>query len=481
MFVFNPNNNIMTTEEIIAEEIKDFNNSDKRNWMLTGERYYAVENDIYNRTMTRKTETGEVQESYKANNKLAHAKVKNLVDEKVSYLLSKDITLDSDDKNLLEKVKNILGDDFQYNIQELGYESSNKGIAWLQVYIDEEGKFHFMVIPSEQCIPLWEDLRHTRLQGMIRYYNVTAYEGKIKRTITKIEYYTKDTVNYYMLTENKNVILDSEKYLNVGEGVLGHYKKGDEPKSFGKVPFVPFKNNKLEYPDLKFIKSLVDNYDIARSDIANFIEEVKNLIYVLKGYGGADLNEFMNDLNYYRAIKIDDPEYGGVDTLNPQIDIVAAQQHFEQLKRDIIEDGQGVPKDLDKFGNSPSGIALRFLYSGLDLKCNLLEREYKRSWQELLYFIRVYLSESGQGVSDDKIDLIFNRDIEINESEVIENCSKSLGIISSETVVTQHPWTKDKEQELERIRKEKEENLNNTGMMINKVPLTDPLGEENEE
>ena len=50
----------------------------------------------------------------------------------------------------------------------------------------------------------------------------------------------------------------------------------------------------------------------------------------------------MQDLNYYRAVKIDDPEDGGVDTITTTMDITAIQSHYEQLKRDIIEDGQSV-------------------------------------------------------------------------------------------------------------------------------------------
>ena len=481
MINFNNNIGLLSKEEILEKEIKEFNSSDKRKWMITGERYYAVDNDINERKIVRYTEDGPVEEMYKANNKLAHAKVKNLVDEKVSYLLSKEITYDCENKALVDKLDEILGDDFQYSLQDLGYESSNKGIAWLQVYISPDGKFKFMVIPAEQCIPLWEDRSHTVLQGMIRYYNLVVYEGRNKKTVTKIEYYTNETVDYYISDDNKKIILDSERYLNESEGPIGHYKKNGKPMSFGKVPFIAFKNNKLEYPDIKFIKSLVDNYDMARSDIANFIEETKNLIYVLKGYGGENLGEFMRDLNYYRAINIDDPESGGVDTLNPQIDITSAKEHFEQLKRDIIEDGQGVPKDLDKYGNSPSGIALKFMYSGLDLKCNLLEREYKRSWKELMYFINIYLSESGEGnFSKDKVSIIFNKDIEINETEVISNCIQSSNILSEETVISQHPWVKNIEQEMDRISKDKEKNMNITSQFIkNKIPIEN--GNLNEE
>lgn len=103
-------------------------------------------------------------------------------------------------------------------------------------------------------------------------------------------------------------------------------------------------------PDIKFVKSLIDAYDLSRSEAANYVEEVKNLIFVLKGYGGENLQTFMRDLNENRAIKIDDPEDGGVDTITPQMDITALKEHYEQLKRDITEDGQSVNKDLDRFG-----------------------------------------------------------------------------------------------------------------------------------
>ena len=63
------------------------------------------------------------------------------------------------------------------------------------------------------------------------------------------------------------------------------------------------------------------------------------------------------------------------------------ETHYEQLKRDIIEDGQGINHDLDKFGSAPSGVALKFMYAGLDLKCNGIEAEFKLAFEQLLYFI----------------------------------------------------------------------------------------------
>ena len=44
----------------------------------------------------------------------------------------------------------------------------------------------------------------------------------------------------------------------------------------------------------------------------------------------------------------------------------------------------------------------------------------------------------------------------VNESEVIENCGKSAGIISDETIIAQHPWIDDPQKELERLKAQKE-------------------------
>lgn len=450
-------NNKLTDNKIISM-INDFKISSKRNWMSIGEKYYEVENDIFSRKITKKVQGQDIEETYKANNKLAHSKYKNMVDEKVAYLLARDYSLKCDDTGYINKVKEVLGKHFQYTLSGLGYEASNKGIAWLQVYTDSTGELKTLIIPAEQCIPIWTDRSHTELESMIRVYETTKWEYDRKKTITNVEVWTKDSISHYIL-EGKMLIYDYERN-NDNNGPIAHYKKGDSWFAWGRVPFIAFKNNRIELPDIKFVKSLIDSYDLSRSEAANYVEEVKNLIFILKGYGGEDIHEFMRRLNEDRAIPIDDPADGGVETITPTMDITALREHYEQLKRDIIEDGQSVNKDLDKFGSAPSGVALKFMYAGLDLKCNALETEFKMGFENLLYFINIYLSEKGLGTYKNvDVDIIFNRDMEINETEVIENCTKSKGIVSDETIIANHPWIKDIEAEKKKIKEEEKEKL----------------------
>lgn len=467
------------TDTRVVYLIDKFRSSGKRELMLEGERYYRVDNDIKDRRITKKVNGQRVEESWRANNKLAHATYKNQVDEKIAYLLSKPVTYRTSEdagSSYADKIKDILGKHFQYQLTQLGYEASNKGIGWLQVYVDADGSLNTMVIPAEQCIPYWKDKTHTELDTMIRVYDTTVWEYSTEKTVTNVEVWTEEGVTFYRL-EGQLLIYDYDRSMDAG-GPVSHYRSGDEWQPWGKVPFIPFKNNQIEMPDIKFVKSLIDGYDQGRSEAANYVEEVKNLIFVLKGYGGANLDEFMRDINEDRAIKIDDPEEGGVDTITPQMDITALREHYEQLKRDIVEAGQSVNKDLDKFGSAPSGVALRFMYSGLDLKCNLMETEFKMGFEQLLYFVDMYLQLTGQGdFEKTEVELVFNRDMAVNESEQIQNCTSSRGTISDKTIIAHHPYVSDVEEEIKLL----EEQKASEGPAWDAVPPVKGDGEDGEE
>jgi SPP1 family phage portal protein len=446
---------MLSREDIIKIEIDEFNLSNKRELMIKGEKYYQVENDILGRKMYRYEDERPVLDETKANNRLAHGFMHNLVEDKINYLLRKPYTMTCEDETYLKQIQEVLGKRFQRRLAQLGTEASNKGIAWLQVYIDENGNFKTTLIPSEQVIPLWTDNDHEELQALIRYYQVEVYEGKEKKLITKIEFHTPEGTEYYEMDRSGEVILDAEKYLNTPSNgkLVPHFMVNDTPDSWERVPFVPWKNNDKELPDLQFVKTLIDAYDTARSDIANELEEIRNVIYALRGYGGESLSDFMRDLTYYRAVKLD--EDGGLDTVSAEINIDAAQKHWETLKKDIFDFGQGVDEDKDKIGNAPSGIALRFMYAGLDLKCNALEDNFKWGFEQLLYFANKYLEITKTGsASDAEITIVFNRDIAVNESQVIIDCQNSKGVISDRTIIVNHPWVEDLEEELKQIEKE---------------------------
>ena len=98
------------------------------------------------------------------------------------------------------------------------------------------------------------------------------------------------------------------------------------------------------------------------------------------------------------------------------------------------------------------------MYSDIDLDANDMETEFQASFEELLWFVRCHFANTGIGDFDlDNLEVIFNRDLPMVESEVIQNIRNSIGILSDETLVAQHPWVDDVELELKRKAKQQQE------------------------
>ncbi|EJO5347150.1 phage portal protein [Clostridium botulinum] len=449
-------NSIMSTEEIIQEEIKEWNSSQTRQLMLDGQRYYEGDADILKRKRMAIGEDGELEEVKNlANNKLVHQFVRKLTDQKIGYLLSKPLSVQTDDETYKKTLDGIFNKSFMRLLKNLGKDAINKGIAWAQIYYNSDGELRFKRLPSEEIIPLWKDSEHTKLDALIRAYEVIVYEGHTKKTVQKVEYWdTKQVLRY--VSDNGKLIPDVEAPEDTG-----HFSMVDDEgkkKSFTwtKVPFVYFKYNDEEQPLIKFVKFLVDDYDRNKSDNSNNLEDLPNSIYVLKDYDGTNLGEFRRNMSLYRAVKVTGG--GGVETRNLEINVEAYKTHIEQTRKDIYEFGRGVDTQSDKFGNSPSGIALKFLYNDLDLDCDTIETEFQASLEYLLWFVNQHLINTGQGdYTNENVEFVFNRSMLTNETDSINNCQNSVGIISDETIVTNHPWsTKD---ELEKIKKQKEDSL----------------------
>ena len=68
---------------------------------------------------------------------------------------------------------------------------------------------------------------------------------------------------------------------------------------------------------------------------------------------------------------------------------------------------------------------------------------------------------------ENRVTIVFNRDMLINETESIENCQKSVGILSNETIVEQHPWVTDVETELSRLEAENAQAGEYSGDFVN--------------
>lgn len=458
--IFNyKNENI--NNNIIVNRINNFESSKKRQDMIIGENYYEGKHDILSRKRTAIGANGELTEVENLpNNKIVDNQYKKMVSQKVNYLLGRPITVQSDNDIYAKNIKSIFNKKFQRILKSIGEDSLNCGIGWLFLYYNKSGELSFKRIKPYEIIPGWSDSEHNDLDYAIRIYDVSIYDGKQEKTVEKVEIYNDKGIFYFELLGSK---------LNPCEPYFENYftvvtDKEEQGFNWIKIPLIPFKYNNKEIPLINMVKSLQDGLNTIESNFQNRMEEdTRNTILVLVNYDGENLGEFRKNLAQYGAVKVRniDGAGGDVKTLQVEVNSENYKSILEIFKKAIIENAMGYDAKDDRMQGTPNQMNIKSMYSDIDLDASNMETEYQASFEELLWFINSHLENTGKGnFENEDVDIIFNRNMLISETELIDNCTKSVGLLSDETIIARHPWIDDVQAEMERIKKDKEEDFN---------------------
>lgn len=452
----------MTDREFLEKEIAKWKSSPQRIMQIKGSLYYDNEHDILKRKRTMIGEDGKIQVVENLpNNRIIDNQYAKMVNQKVNYLFGQPFAIETENDQYSELLKKVFNKQFMRTLKNSGKAAYNGGIAWLYPYYNEQGKFSFRLFPAYEILPFWKDNEHTILDFAIRLYLVIGYEGTIPTVIEKVELYDLDGVHKFIL-DRGTLIPD---IANQGEADCYHVTMTDADGkvtgfNWSRIPLIPLKANEQETPLLKKVKSLQDGINVMLSDFENNMQEdARNTILVLKNYDGENLGEFRKNLATYGAVKVryDDSTKGGVETLEIVVNAENYKAIIEIFKKALIENAMGYDAKDDRLSGNPNQMNIQSMYSDIDIDANDIETEYQAAFEEILWFVNTHLVNTGQGnFEGEEVNIIFNRDILINESEAIDNCQKSVGILSDETIIGQHPWVDDPLKELERLEKQKQ-------------------------
>lgn len=456
----------MTFLEFLEREIAAFLSSPERSAMLEAERYYRGGQDILSKQRQAIGKGGQKETVANIpNNRLVDNMYATLVDQKTNYLFGKPLSVTTKDKVHLAELQKILGSKrFMRLLKRTGMDSFNGGIAWLHPYIDSAGEFQVKRFSPSEILPFWIDEDHTELELAVRIYDVQGYEGQQTQTVTKVEVYHSMGISRYTMYSGK-LTVDVE---NPGESYLVEKAEGKEAKAltWEKLPLIGFKYNPLEIPLIQRVKSLQDALNRITSNFTdNMEEDIRNTILVLVNYDGTDLGEFRSNLKTYGAVKVRtvDGIQGDVKALQIEVNSENYKAIIDIIKKAIVSNGRGFDAKEDRFGNNPNELNLKSMYSEIDLDANMMETEYQASLEELLWFVNTYLALRKKiEASSEKVSFIFDRDILINESGVITDIRNSQGILSRKTLVEQHPYVTNAQEELDQIAKEQADELGET-------------------
>lgn len=421
------------------------NDYDRRKQIAIEKKYYENDNQIKEKGIL-STDTDPLRN---ADNRISHNFHQLITDEKVSYMFTNPVLFDVSDNKINKEITETLGDDFKSESAYLCTNATNNKVAWLHYWIDEDKKFQYAVVETEQCIPVFDGNLKKNLIGFYRYYEITEEDERENN---------KEYV-IFEIWDNKHC----EKYKFKGNlsGTGLTYMPGaleEFTHTLEEVPFIEFKNNRNMISDLKKYKDLIDIYDKVMSGYANDLEDIQQLIYILENYGGESLKDFLGELKRFKTVKTetgaDGRTNGGLKTLSIEIPVEARNSILEILKKQIYESGQALQQDTENFGNA-SGVALKFFYRKLELKAGLTQIEFEKGFNKLIRVILKFLKI--QDWQTKTIIQTWTRNMISNDLENAQIASDSKDVISDETIRKNHPWVENLEEETKKMKKQKEE------------------------
>lgn len=442
----------MTLEQFLYREIRKWQQSGEYKEMKDSYEYYKGNHDILQTVRTAIGKGGQVQEVRNLpNNTLVHNVFAKAVDQKKNYLFSKPLTFESDNEGYIEELnKRIFDNRFKKLLKSIGSDSIVAGIGYVHPYYDEGGKLKLKRFRPLQILPFWTDEDHTILDSFCRVYRITVYENNVEKSVEKVDYYTKDGISHYVV-DGGRLIEDVQPHSDyaIYEGTSFAWER---------VPLIAFKSSEYEQPLLSRCKGLQDALNKMHSNFINNMEEDSgNSILVIRGYDGQDLGEFRRNLSTYRTVKVSSVEgdKGGVESLKVEVNSTNYELIIKLLKEAIIDNTCSMDSKDDKLGGNPNQMNIQSMYFDIDLDANDMESEYQASFEELMWFVNNYLGYD----PEEPLEVIFNRDIMINESIAIDDCLKSMAVLSRESIVAQHPWVTDAGEEMARIKSEEQAQL----------------------
>lgn len=455
-----------SNKEITKNILNQWRNSEKIINMQLADKYYRVENiEIQKKTRSYEDEEGHLV----LNNTLSNAQTKTAryrksINQKANFALNKPFVISCDNDKYKKVWTEFLEDNKRKIIAKTGKQAISKGIAWVYPWIDEKGDLQITDTESETVYPAWSDTAHTKLDAIVRDYVVTEYINQTPQDVYKVEFWDSKIFQKfrdYGLGEGNGDLVDDnfngeDELSQRANAIYSHMvnAKG-ENISWDRVPFIFFKGADDELPALNECKSDIDNYDMIKSKgIDSVLDDIDAVLVVEKI--SPELNDLVKARKIVQNSRIMTVEPDGkAYYLKVDLDINAIKEKLEILKKDIIDDTNTVDVTSIEFGSNPSGKAMRMFFEPLNIWANGFEAEFRVFMQNLKYFFDKWLSwKGGYGTFEElqaiQITFTLDRDLMIDETEIIKNITSLEGELSQETKDELNPYVESHEKEEER-------------------------------
>ena len=360
----------------------------------------------------------------------------NIVQNYLGYMTGIEIGYDNDGR--FEDIIDVLKyNDVKAEDSELLRNALIFGRAFEINYIDEDKKQRFRTLDPRECIPVYEDTLSNELLYVIRFYMEDPVNEPTERYI--VEVYSEDKITKY----------------RSGMGFVSFELVEETPHVFGQCPVTVFSLNTEEVSIFDKIMTLQDAYNELLSDEVDDFEAFADAYLVLKGIT-ADEND-LKSMKQHRVLMMDSD--ADANYLTKNIGDTQIQNMLQNVNDQIHKISASPDFNDDKF-MAQSGIAMRYKLVGFENAASSIESNMKKALQRRLELIAAVLGVvSGEEALWREAQITFTRNLPSDLTETVQIVNQLRGIVSQETLLTLLPFVQDVDEEMTKVRAEKEESM----------------------
>ena len=346
--------------------------------------------------------------------RLDRAKWKATVDRKVNYLLAR--------KPVVEGHQDIL-DSLLPFIRETALAYTLRGsLIWI-VQGDGEDILPKPSIMSD-TIAVYRDEHKEDVVCFIRKY-VDIEIDDLTGEETSVDYYEvyykngevwhRDTYNYeFDNRDTEEVLSEAPVFIELG-------KTGDAPL-------------------FAYVERLLDAFDRILKHQDTVVEKNTRPLTEVRGYSGTDDAELQYAVEELSIVKVDGS--GGITLHSRSMDSTSIDLWAKRLMQEYYEATATVGKETE----------LQYAMSGKAMDRLFVDME--NSARELAEVLETALKAYFEVLGYENVDIVWNTDRPIDDAEIINGIQASRGLVSDRTLLEQHPWVNDIDEELARREEE---------------------------
>ena len=359
---------------------------------------------------------------------------KIITDTYSGYICGKPITYTSN--NDIEDVQEVINyndsaaEDMQWITNALIY-----GVGYELQWIDKYSQPRYTQINPTTCFTIYDNTLDSELLYFVRWYKANSI----------------DENNEYIIEVYDAIERTRYKSFGLG-GALEFIDRA--PHYFGDVPVSVFYLNENEENIFSSIISLNDAYNELQS---SEIDDFNAWVDAYLTFTGVDAEtEDINAMKEDRVLVL--PEGAEAEWLTKNANDTQIVNMLENIKKNIFK-VTACPDMADETFLAQSGTALAYKLVGFENVASSIVARFTKALQRRIELICNVLNLKASEAVWRDINIIFIRNLPINLTETIQLVNSLKGTVSDATLLSQLPFIKDVDAELEALQKQKEANM----------------------